>query len=253
MLCVLLVVTKGICAYQVFHWLCVPYLFAGYYSVNTIVMSSVPSNVAAHATATSAPDHPVWLHGSRGENFSSLLGVWHRGKRSVQDIVDQIQIKISSPGGIAEGVRVPTLRTSSALTPSTGQGPQKRAKPQVATNPKYPESPNVPIGGPPSSRSSWRTCDGWGGNRRPHSKSDKRTTIAYYGLVGCSVLGRGAEPLVRTQFLEHPPTLNFGANHLKKWIQHPQNPPIPVLSPHNPHCRGDFWGGQRVRAQLEQS
>ena len=26
--------------------------------------------------------------------------------------------------------------------------------------------------------------------------------------MGCSVLGRGAEPLVRTQFLEHPPTLN---------------------------------------------
>ena len=24
--------------------------------------------------------------------------------------------------------------------------------------------------------------------------------------MGCSVLGRGAEPLVRTQFLEHPPT-----------------------------------------------
>ena len=73
--------------------------------------------------------------------------------------------------------------------------------------------------------------------------------------MGCSVLGRGAEPLVRTQFLEHPPTLNFGANHLKKWIQHPQKPPIPFLSPHNPHCRGGFWGGggQRVRAQLEQS
>ena len=61
--------------------------------------------------------------------------------------------------------------------------------------------------------------------------------------MGCSVLGRGAEPLVRTQFLEHPPTLNFGANHLKKWIQHPQKPPIPFLSPHNPHCRGGFWGG----------
>ena len=61
--------------------------------------------------------------------------------------------------------------------------------------------------------------------------------------LGCSVLGRGAEPLVRTQFLEHPPTLNFGANHLKKWIQHPQKPPIPFLSPHNPHCRGGFWGG----------
>ena len=111
-------------------------------------MSSVPSNVAVHATATSAPDHSVWFHGSRGENASSLLGVWHRGKRSVQDIVDQIQIKISSPGGIAECVQDPTLRTSSALTPSTGQGPQKRAKPQVATNPKFPKSLNAPIGAP---------------------------------------------------------------------------------------------------------
>ena len=72
--------------------------------------------------------------------------------------------------------------------------------------------------------------------------------------MGCGVLGRGAEPLVRTQFLEHPPTLNFGGNHLKRWIQHPQKPPIPFLSPHNPHCRGGFLGGgQRVRAQLEQS
>ena len=56
-------------------------------------------NVAAHATATSAPDHPVWFHGSRGEIFSSLLGVWHRRKRSVRDIVDQIQVKISSREG----------------------------------------------------------------------------------------------------------------------------------------------------------
>ena len=35
-------------------------------------MSSVPSNVAAHATATSAPDHPVWFHHvpySRLENY----------------------------------------------------------------------------------------------------------------------------------------------------------------------------------------
>ena len=72
--------------------------------------------------------------------------------------------------------------------------------------------------------------------------------------MGCNVLGRGAEPLVRTQFLEHPPSINFGANHLKKWIQHPQKTPSPFLSPHNPHCRGGFfWGGQRVRAQLEQS
>ena len=75
-------------------------------------------------------------------------------------------------------------------------------------------------------------------------------TIGLTGNVGCSVLGRGAEPLVRTQFLEHPPTLNFGANHLKKWIQHPQKPPIPFLSPHNPHCRGGFWGGVK---ELEHS
>ena len=111
-------------------------------------MSSVPSNVAAHATATSAPDHPVWFHGSRGANVLSLLGVWHRGKRSVQDILDRTQIKISSPGGIAEGVQVPTLRTSSTLTPSTEQGPQKRAKPQVATNPKFAKLPTLPIGAP---------------------------------------------------------------------------------------------------------
>ena len=111
-------------------------------------MSSVPSNVAAHATATSAPDHPVWFHSGSGANFSSLLGVWHRGKRSVRDIVDQIQVKISSPAGIAEGVQVPTLRTSLTLTPSTGQGSQKRAKPQVATNPKSRKSLNVPIGAP---------------------------------------------------------------------------------------------------------
>ena len=63
------------------------------------------------------------------------------------------------------------------------------------------------------------------------------------GAMGCSVLGRGAEPLVTTQFPEHPPTLNFGANHLKKWIQHPQKTPIPFLSPHNPHHGGGFFGG----------
>ena len=56
--------------------------------------------------------------------------------------------KTSWTGGIAEGVQVPTLRTSSALTPSTRQGPQKRAKPHVATHPKFPKSPNVPIGAP---------------------------------------------------------------------------------------------------------
>ena len=80
--------------------------------------------------------------------LSPWVGVWHRGKRSVQDIVDQIQIKISSPEGIPEGVQVPTLRTSSALKPSTGQGPQKRAKPAVATNPKFPKSRMFPSGPP---------------------------------------------------------------------------------------------------------
>ena len=79
---------------------------------------------------TSAPDQSVWFHGSRGENITSLLGVWDRGKRSAQDIADQIQIKISSPGGIADGVQVPTLRTSPALTPSTEQRPQKQARPK---------------------------------------------------------------------------------------------------------------------------
>ena len=69
----------------------------------------------------------------------------------------------------------------------------------------------------------------------PHTRHDD--------AVGWSVLGRGAEPLVRTQFPEHPPSLNFGANHLKKWIQHPQKPPIPFLSPHNPHHGGGFCGG----------
>ena len=117
-------------------------------SVNTIVLSYLPSNVAAHDTATYAADPKVWFHGSRGEIFWSLLGAWHRGKRSVHEIVDQIEVKISSPGGIAEGVQVPALRTSSALTPSTGQGPQKRAKPQVATNSKSAKSPLFPSGPP---------------------------------------------------------------------------------------------------------
>ena len=66
---------------------------------------------------------------------------------------------------------------------------------------------------------------------------------------GCGVLGLGAEPLVGAQFPEHPPRLDCGAKHLKKWIRHPQKPPIPFLSPHNPHRGGGFWGGrQRVRA-----
>ena len=117
--------------------------------MNTIVMSSLPSTVATHATATSRPHPTVWFHGSRGEKFSSVLGAWHRGKRSVREIVDQMQVKTSSPAGIAEGVQVPTLRTSLTLTPFTVQGPQQRAKPQVAISHKSPKSPNVPIGGRP--------------------------------------------------------------------------------------------------------
>ena len=58
----------------------------------------------------------------------------------------QIQVKILSPGGIAEDVQVLTLRTSSALTPSTGQGPQKRAKPPVATSRKFPKNRTFPSG-----------------------------------------------------------------------------------------------------------
>ena len=111
-------------------------------------MSSMPSNVAAHATATSAPDHPVWFHGSRGENLWSLLGVWHRGNRSVQDIVDQIHVTISSPGGIAEGVLVPTLRTSSALTPSTGQGRKNGPSPKWLQTLSF-RNPRMFPSGPP--------------------------------------------------------------------------------------------------------
>ena len=84
----------------------------------------------------------------------------------------------------------------------------------------------------------------------PCSNPEPDWSLFIRTTMGCSVLGRGAEPLVRTQFLEHPPTLNFGANRLKKWIQHPQKPPIPFLSPHNPHHGGGFWGGVK---ELEHS
>ena len=60
--------------------------------------------------------------------------------------MDHIQTKISSPGGKFDGVQVPALRTSLALTPSTRQGPQKRVKPQLDTNRGYLKSPAVPIG-----------------------------------------------------------------------------------------------------------
>ena len=72
--------------------------------------------------------------------------------------------------------------------------------------------------------------------------------------LGCSVLGRGAEPLVRTQFPEHPPSLDFGANHLKNGFSTLKNPPSPFF-PHITRIVGVvfFGGGQRVRAELEQS
>ena len=71
-----------------------------------------------------------------------------------------------------------------------------------------------------------------------------RATVSGLGSsMGCSVLGRGAEALVRAHFAQHPPSLNFGAHHLKKCIRHPQKPPIPFLSPHNPHRRGGFLLG----------
>ena len=34
--------------------------------------------------------------------------------------------------------------------------------------------------------------------------------------MGCGVLGRGAEPLVRAQFLEHPPSLDFAGKPPRK-------------------------------------
>ena len=61
--------------------------------------------------------------------------------------------------------------------------------------------------------------------------------------MGCSVLGRGAEPLVTTQFPEHPPTLNFGANHLKKnGFSTLEKPPSPFF-PHITRIMGVVLGG----------
>ena len=71
--------------------------------------------------------------------------------------------------------------------------------------------------------------------------------------LGCSVLGRCAEPLVRTQFPEHPPTLNFGANHLKNGFGTLKNPPSPFF-PHTTRIAGVFFGGEdKELAELEQS
>ena len=82
----------------------------------------------------------------------------------------------------------------------------------------------VPLGGgePGLSASGPR---GWGGVVLPLNVNGVSPPLPLpphmdaYGM-GCRVLGRCAEPLVRTQFPEHPPSLNFGANHLKKWIRH---------------------------------
>ena len=71
--------------------------------------------------------------------WRKAIGPRHLGPNSSYSLI---------PKGIAEGVQVRTLRTSFALTPSTGQGPQKQAKAQVATNSKSPKSPNLPIGAP---------------------------------------------------------------------------------------------------------
>ena len=69
--------------------------------------------------------------------------------------------------------------------------------------------------------------------------------------MGCSVLGRGAEPLVKTQFLEHPPTLNFGANNVKNKFSALKNPPSPFF-PHITLIVGVVFGGGRVK-ELEHS
>ena len=70
-------------------------------------------------------------------------------------MMDQIRNNMSSLGGICEGVQVPARSTSSVLTPSNGQGPQKRAKPQLQRNPRYLKSPNVSIAPPPPTHTSW--------------------------------------------------------------------------------------------------
>ena len=45
--------------------------------MNTIVMSPVPSNVAAHATATSAPGHPVWFQQHTVDNNTGQTKFLH--------------------------------------------------------------------------------------------------------------------------------------------------------------------------------
>ena len=79
--------------------------------------------------------------------------------------------------------------------------------------------------------------------------------------MGCNILGRGAESLVRAQFPEHPPSLNFGTNHLKKkGFSTLKNPPSPFF-PHTTLIVGVVFrrggGGakswSRIRTGLEQS
>ena len=50
-------------------------------------MSSVPSNVAAHATATSAPDHPVWFHLMRTKS----IGWLHSEFAQMLEVIDGFQ------------------------------------------------------------------------------------------------------------------------------------------------------------------
>ena len=72
-------------------------------------------------------------------------------------------------------------------------------------------------------------------------------------VMGCSLLGRGAEPLVRAQFPKHQQSLNFGANHLTNGFGTLKNPES-FFFPHTTLIVGVmFFWGPRVRAELEQS
>ena len=71
--------------------------------------------------------------------------------------------------------------------------------------------------------------------------------------MGCSLLGRGPEPLVRAQFLKHPHSLNYGANHLTNGFGTLKNTQAPFF-PHTTLIVGVIlFGGPRVREVLEQS
>ena len=146
-----------ICAYQVFQRLFAPYLFAGCYQSSCIAMSSLPSSFVAQTTATSASDPLVWFHGNRGENVWSLLGAWHRGKRSVLEIGDQIETKISPP---PEGsMRVSRSPTSGPPWPLIHQ-PHKGHKNWTSHNWQRISSlqnPGLFPSGHPIAKSGWGT------------------------------------------------------------------------------------------------